>query len=78
MPSDYFEFSQSPLVYISYSSELDKKFNSLEGTRIDSNVFANNRHMQVTVIEETYSGSLIQFESDIPNCLIDISNNLIE
>ena len=77
MPDNYFGYSQSPLIYISYTSNLKKEDVVRETTEIDSNTFRKNQHMQVEHLDFTFKASLIQFKSSI-NAKLEIRGNLIE
>ena len=77
MPDNYFGYSQSPLIYISYTSNLKKEDVVRETTEIDSNTFRKNQHMQVEHLDVTFKASLIQFKSLI-NAKLEIRGNLIE
>ena len=59
MKGNYFEFSQAPLIYISYSSTMLDEYIPELTTEIDANEFRNNKHMQIVVIDWQFYGSLI-------------------
>ena len=59
MKDNYFDFSQAPLVYISYSTSMLEKYWPELITVIDGNEFKHNKHMQVIVIDQKFYGSLI-------------------
>ena len=59
MKKEYFKFSQAPLVYISYESDMFDEYIPELTTEIEENEFRNNKHMQIVVIDLKFTGSLI-------------------
>lgn len=76
-PDRYFYPSQAPLIYISYSTELnDLPDTDYFKTEFESNSFVKNRNIQIELLPALiYKASLIIYDSKIPSSRFDFINN---